>query len=94
MEETVPVMEFIQRLIQHIPEKHYKMIRYGGFYARHPETDKKMHRAISREKQPIYRSLNQGRGASRSAFCYDPLKSESGGTMTVLELYFHKKRGS
>jgi len=24
VEETLPVMEFIQRLIQHIPEKHYK----------------------------------------------------------------------
>ena len=30
IEETVPAMEFIQRLIRHIPEKHFKMIRYGG----------------------------------------------------------------
>ncbi|MCM1121977.1 MAG: transposase [Eubacterium sp.] len=35
VEETLPVMEFMERLIQHIPEKHYKMIRYGGIYARH-----------------------------------------------------------
>ena len=41
VEETLPVMEFIQGLIQHIPEKHYKMIRYGGLYARHREIDKK-----------------------------------------------------
>lgn len=41
VEETLPVMEFIQRLIRHIPEKHYKMIRYGGIYARHREIDKK-----------------------------------------------------
>lgn len=33
IEETIPVMEFIQRLIRHIPEKHFKMIRYGGIYA-------------------------------------------------------------
>ena len=27
VEETLPVMEFIKRLIRHIPEKHFKMIR-------------------------------------------------------------------
>ena len=42
VEETIPAMEFIQRLIRHIPEKNYKMIRYGGLYARHREIDSKM----------------------------------------------------
>lgn len=32
VQETLPAMEFIERLIQHIPQKHYKMIRYGGLY--------------------------------------------------------------
>lgn len=94
VEETVPVMEFIQRLIQHIPEKHYKMIRYGGLYARHRETDKKLHRAISREKHHIYRSFNQWRAAILSAFGYDPLKCECGATMLFLELYFNHNRVS
>lgn len=31
--ETVPVMEFIGRLIRHIPEKNFRMIRYYGIYA-------------------------------------------------------------
>ena len=35
VEETLPVVEFIERLIYHIPEKHYKMICYDGIYARH-----------------------------------------------------------
>lgn len=94
VEETVPVMEFIQRLIQHIPQKHYKMIRYGGLYARHRETDKKLHRAISREKHHIYRSFNQWRTAILSAFGYDPLKCECGTTMLFLELYFNHRRVS
>ena len=38
--ETIPVMDFIKRLIRHIPEKHFKMIRYGGLYARHRSIDK------------------------------------------------------
>ena len=39
--ETIPVMDFITRLIQHIPEKHFKQIRYYGLYARTRENDKK-----------------------------------------------------
>jgi len=94
MEETLPVMEFIERLIRHIPEKHFKMIRYGGIYARHRELDKKLHRAISREKHHILRSFNQWRTAILSAFGYDPLKCECGATMLFLELYFNHKRVS
>lgn len=59
MEETIPVMEFIAHLIRHIPQKYYKMIRYGDLYARHREIDKKLFRAVSREKHHIYRSFNQ-----------------------------------
>ena len=94
VQETIPVMEFIQRLIRHILEKHYKMIRYGGIYARHQEIDKKLYRAISCEKHRLYRSLNQWRTAILSAFGYDPLKCECGRTMLFLELYFNHKRVS
>ena len=38
--ETLPALVFIERLIQHIPEKHFKMIRYGGIYARNRDIDK------------------------------------------------------
>lgn len=94
VQETVPVMEFIQRLIRHIPEKHYKMIRYGGLYARHRELDKKLNRAVSRQKHSIYRSFNQWRIAIRSSFGYDPLTCECGTTMLFLELCFNHKRVS
>ena len=73
VEETIPAMEFIGRLIQHIPEKHYKMIRYGGIYARHRDIDKKLQRAISREKHHIYCSFHKWRAAILSSFGYDPL---------------------
>ena len=91
VEETIPVMDFIQRLIRHIPEKHFKMIRYGGIYARHREIDKKLRRGISREKHHIYRSFNQWRNAILSSFGYDPLKCECGTTMLLLDLYFKHK---
>ena len=94
VEETLPVMEFIERLIRHIPEKYYKMIRYGGIYAGHREIDKKLHRVISREKHSIYRSFNQWRTAILFSFGYDPLTCECGTTLLFLELYFNHKRVS
>ncbi len=94
VQETIPVMEFIKRLIRHIPEKHYKMIRYGGLYARHRENDKKLRRAVSRQKHHLYRSFNRWRTAILSSFGYDPLKCECGATMLFLELYFNHKRVS
>lgn len=92
VEETIPAMEFIERLIRLIPEKHFKMIRYGGIYARHRDIDKKLTRAISRDKHSLYRSFNEWRTAILSAFGYDPLKCECGTTMLFLELYFNHKR--
>ena len=94
VEETIPVMGLIQRLIRHIPEKHFKMIRYGGIYARRRELDKKLRRTISREKHPVYRSFNQWRTSILSSFGYDPLKCECGTTMLFLELYHNHKRVS
>lgn len=92
VEETVPVLEFIERLIRHIPEKHYKMIRYGGLYARHRDIDKKLCRAISSEKHHIYCSFNKWRTAILLAFGYDPLKCSCGSSMVFLELYHKYKR--
>ena len=91
--ETVPVMNFISRLIQHIPEKHFKMIRYGGLYARHREIDHSLIRIISKEKRPIFRSFNKWRTAILSAFGYDPLICpDCGHSMDFLELYFNHQR--
>ena len=95
VEETIPAIDFIQRLIRHIPEKHYKMIRYGGIYARHRDIDKKLNRAISKEKHHFYRSLNQWRTAILSAFGYDPLECpDCKHKMELMELYFKHKRVS
>ena len=86
VEETIPVMEFIERLVRHIPEKHFKMIRYGGLYARNRVIDKNLHHAISREKHYFFLSFNQWRTAILHSFGYDPLKCECGATMEFLEL--------
>ena len=40
--ETIPALDFIQELIVHIPEKHFKMLRYYGVYAKHHKQEKKL----------------------------------------------------
>ena len=95
IEETIPAMEFIQRLIRHIPEKHFKMIRYGGIYARHREIDSKLYRDISKSKHHTYRTFNPRRTAILSSFGYDPLVCpDCQHRMEFLELYFNHQRVS
>ena len=57
--ETIPAIDFIKRLICHIPEKNFKMIRYGGLYARHREEDKRLYRAVSMQKKRLFLSFTQ-----------------------------------
>lgn len=95
VEETITALEFINRLIQHIPEKHFKQIRYYGIYARHKMSDKKLTLAISREKHKFLLSFNEWRKSILSSFGYDPLKcSCCGSTMRFLELYFNHEKVS
>ena len=95
VEETLPAIDFIKRLIRHIPEKHIKMIRYGGIYARHREIDKHLHRAVAKEKHHVFRCFNQWRTAILSSFGYDPLQCpDCRHEMEFLELYYNHQRVS
>ena len=90
--KTIPALDFISRLTQHIPEKHFKMIRYYGIYARHRKSDLLLRRAISKEKHKLYLSFNRWRDSILHSFGYDPLKCPNcGTTMLFLELYFNHK---
>ena len=95
IQETIPAMDFIKRLIRHIPEKHFKMIRYGGLYARHRKIDKNLYLAVSKEKRHVFRSFNRWRTAILSSFEYDPLNCpDCKHEMLFLELYYNHKRVS
>lgn len=88
--ETIPVLEFMQRLIQHIPEKNFKMIRYYGLYARHHKQESKIHKAVAKEKHKILRSFNKWRTSISLSFGHDPLKCPCcGETMCLLEIYYN-----
>lgn len=92
---TVTALDFMQLLVQHIPEKHFKMIRYYGIYARHRKQDVNLSRAVPREKHRILLSFNKWRSSIPSSFGYDPLECPCcKSTMTVLEIYYNHKRVS
>ena len=52
--ETVSAVDFIKKLIIHIPEKHFKMIRYYGIYAKHHKHEDKLHLFIPKEKRRFH----------------------------------------
>ncbi|WP_051526008.1 IS91 family transposase [Butyrivibrio proteoclasticus] len=93
--ETHASMDFIKLLIQHIPEKGFKMIRYYGVYARHRESDKKLSRLVHPSKHKILKSFTKWRAGILAAFGYDTLQCPScNTTMLFQELYYAHKRVS
>jgi hypothetical protein len=87
--ERVPTLEFIERLIQHIPEKHFKMIRYYGIYGRNRDFDKHIYRAVSKEKLKMLRSFNRWRDSILFTFGYDPLECTKCGSKMIFDMdYF------
>lgn len=89
--ETIPALDFIRRLIIHIPEKHFKMVRYYGIYTKHHKLEKHLFKYLSHEKRKFLKSLLDWRHSILLNFGYDPLKCpKCGSSMLVLEVY-HKK---
>ena len=84
--ETVSAVDFIKKLIIHIPDKHFKMIRYYGIYAKHHKNSDKLFFAVSREKIPFIKSTLNFRFQLMLAFGYDPLWCECGHRMSILEI--------
>lgn len=89
--ECIPAIDFIKRLIVHIPDRHFKMVRYYGIYAKHHKQEKNLRKCLSHQKRQYLSRLLDWRNSILLTFGYDPLRcSECGTSMLVLEVY-HKK---
>ena len=85
-------MDFISLLIQHIPEKYFKMTRYYGLYARHRKSDEKLRRAVPKSKHQILLDFNKWRQLFLLSFGYDPLQCpKCNHKMEFMKLY-HKHK--
>lgn len=96
VQKTIPAIDFIKLLIQHIPERNFKMTRYYGLYARHRANDPSPGcRAVHPSKHVVFRSFNRWREMILLSFGYDPLQCpDCKKKMTFLELYFNHERVS
>ena len=93
IQKTIPTIDFIPLLIQHIPEWNFKMIRYYGLYARHRKEDKKLYKAIHKSKHLFIRSFTEWRKNILLSFGYDPLKCpHCNKEMLFLEVYYKHHR--
>ena len=89
--ECIPAIDFIKRLIVHIPDRHFKMVRCYGIYAKHHKQEKNLRKCLSKQKQHYLSKLLDWRNLILLTFGYDPLRCpECGTSMLVLEVY-HKK---
>ena len=81
--------------MQHIPEKHFKMISYYGIYARHSKIDENLHRQRAPKQCRLFVSFTRWREAILLAFGYDPIQCPNCKiTMEILEIYHNHHRGS
>ena len=91
IEECIPALDFIQRLIIHVPEKHFKMLRYYGIYAKHHKQAQKLRKSVSFEKHKFLKSIQDWRNSIILSFGHDPLSCpECNSSMLVLEVYYKK----
>lgn len=89
--ECIPALDFIKRLIVHIPEKHFKMLRYYGIYAKHHKQESKLHKCISSEKHTYLCKFYNWQNMILLTFGYDPLKCpKCGKSMFAFEVYYKK----
>lgn len=95
VQKTLSALDFISLLIQHIPEKNFKMTRYYGLYARHREKDKSLYRAVPKSKHQILLSFTKWRNNILLSFGYDPLNClQCNHKMELMEVYYNHHRVS
>ena len=93
--ETLPVFAFIKKLIIHIPERNFKMIRYHGFYLQRKRKQAIRHQRKISSAQYFNRLQVHAswRKSIRFYFNRDPLKCiYCGATLELTELFCDLKK--
>lgn len=74
IEETIEAKEFIGRLIRHIPEKQFKMVRNYGLYARNHQHKERLYKTIDEKKKEVMKKLRNWRFRIMKTYGNDPLE--------------------
>jgi hypothetical protein len=86
--ETVSASDFIKKLIIHIPDKHFKMIRYYGLYAKQHKHSDLLFKAVPMQKRHVFQALNSWKMSLLRSFDMNPLRCSCGHTMNFWDLCF------
>lgn len=89
--EKIHVFDFIKRLIIHIPDEHFKVVRYYGIYAKSHKHSSKIFKMLSQTQIEIRKQLRKWRLSIELSFGYDPTKCTCGHYMTFFKLVIPKK---
>ena len=84
--QTVSAIDFIKKLIIHIPDKHFKMIRYYGIYARKHKHDNTLIRAVSESHRAFIQMYNKWQHHIMLSFGFNPLLCQCGTTMHCIHI--------
>ena len=88
--EKLSATDFIKKLIIHIPDKHFKMIRYYGVYAKKHKQAQHIFMAVPKSLHSLYRQLANWRLQMQVAFGHDPLWCHCcNARLSLVEIY-HK----
>ena len=86
VEETIHVYEFIKRLIKHIPDKNFKVVRYYGLYTKEHKHSKKIFKLLNDVQIQIKEMLRKWNLSIELSFGYNPTKCSCGGKMIFFDL--------
>ena len=78
--ETVTAHEFLKKVIMHIPEKHFKMIRYFGIYARRSRKKDEFLKMLDSKILSIRKSIAKWEYRILAAFGVDPCECPNCGS--------------
>lgn len=91
IEVEMPVEEFIKKVIRHIPDRQFKMIRYYGTYSRRSKNKIKEYMTKEQKERKLKNKKTYWRERIMKSFGYDPIKcSNCGEEMQMNDIYYPK----
>lgn len=89
--EKIHAYDFIKRLIIHIPEEQFKMIRYYGLYAKKYIHSSKLYLLDNSLQRTFRNQYSHWRARILLAFGVDPLRCSCGHTMEIVDIFHSGK---
>ena len=86
IEEKIHAYEFIKKLMMHIPDKNFKVVRYYGIYAKKHKHSDKIFKLLNKNQIEIRNQLRKWNLAIDLSFGYDPTICSCGGNLIFFEL--------